>query len=93
MFRFLYSFLKEDFYPQIIECTRSTPYVEITSSNSMTRNDTCIYRIPSEYLSRRRTVIDGLIPLHSISSLAYLNQIRNMRLQRRNEQIHAEINE
>lgn len=76
---FFYNFLKEDFYPQIIECTRSTPYVEV---NSIRLNGMRIYRIPSEYIARRRTIIDGLIPLHSISSLAYLNHF-----QRRNEQI------
>ncbi|CAF1062846.1 unnamed protein product [Rotaria sp. Silwood1] len=85
---FLYNFLKHDFYPQIIECTRSTPYIEINSPISTIFNGIRIYRIPSEYLLRRRTIIDRLIPLHSISSLAYLTRIRNMRSQRRNEQIH-----
>jgi hypothetical protein len=86
---FFYSFLKEDFYPQIIECARSTPYVEVTSPNAVTRTGTRIYRIPSEHLSRRRTIIDGLIPLHTISSLAYLTPPRNTRTERRNEQIHT----
>lgn len=84
-----YKILKEDFYPQIIECTRSTPYVEMNTLNSIR-----IYRIPSEYLTRRRTIIDGLIPLHSISSLAYLNRSRNLTSRRtRNEQIHTSVNE
>ncbi|CAF2898582.1 unnamed protein product [Rotaria sp. Silwood2] len=85
---FLYKFLKDDFYPQIIECTRLTPYVEVSSPTSTILTGMRIYRIPSEYLSRRRTIIDRLIPLHSISSLAYLNRIRNIRRQRRDEQIH-----
>lgn len=76
---FLYSILKHDFYPQIIECARTTPYVEVNSSEL--NNGMRIYRIPSEYLSRRRTIIDRLIPLHSISTIAYLTRIRNIRLQ------------
>jgi hypothetical protein len=90
---FFYSFLKEDFYPQIIECTRSTPYVEISSPNSVTLTGMRIYRIPSEHLARRRTIIEGLVPLHTISSLAYLTRERNIRRQRRNEQIHQSTNE
>jgi hypothetical protein len=90
---FLYSFLKDDFYPQIIECTRSTPYVEVSSPNSVTLTGIRIYRIPSEHLTRRRTIIDGLIPLHSVSSLTYLNSFRNMTFRRRDEQIHTSINE
>ena len=43
-----------------------------------------IYRIPSEHLTHRRTIIDGLIPLHRISSLAYLNHFRNIRFQTSN---------
>ena len=86
----LYYFLKNDFDPQIIECTRSTPYVEVSSSTSTILTGMRIFRIPSEYLSRRRTIIDRLIPLHSISSLAYLTRFRNMR---RDEQIHRSINE
>ena len=70
---FFYYILKEDFYPQIIECARTTPYVEIQSLSSPIPNtDIRLYRIPSEHLSRRRTILDGLVPLHSISSLAYL---------------------
>ena len=79
---FCYRFFKEDFYPQIIECTRSRPYVEVNSSPSMQLAGMRIYRIPSEYLTRRRTIIDGLIPLHSIASLAYLP------VPRREERIH-----
>jgi hypothetical protein len=86
---FLYSILKDDFSPQIIECTRSRPYVEVSSPHSMALTGVRIYRIPSEHLTRRRTIIDGLIPLHSISSLAYLNRFRNMRLRTREEQIHT----
>ena len=82
---FLYSFLKEDFYPQVIECTRSTPYVEVSSPHSVTLTGVRVYRIPSERLSRRRTIVDGLIPLHTISSLAYVTSNRNLR----NEQIHT----
>ncbi|CAF1576700.1 unnamed protein product [Rotaria magnacalcarata] len=85
---FLHNFLEDDFYPQIIECTRSTPYVEISTPSSAIRTGMRIYRIPSDYLSRRRTIIDRLAPLHSISSLAYLTRIRNMRVQTRDEQIH-----
>lgn len=76
---FFYNFLKDDYYPHIIECTRARPYVEV---NSPIHPNVRIYRIPSEYLSRRRTIIDRLTPLHTISSLAH------MRFQRRNEQIH-----
>ncbi|CAF1373960.1 unnamed protein product [Adineta steineri] len=86
-------FLKDDFYPQIIECTRSTPYVEVSSPNSVKLTGMRIYRIPSEHLSRRQTIIDGLIPLHTISSLAYLTHFSNPRFQRRNEQIHTSTNE
>lgn len=82
---YYYRFLKEDFYPQIIECTRSRPYVEV---NSMRLTGLRIYRIPSEHIARRRTIIDGLIPLHSIASLAYLNRWRHSRIPRRDERIH-----
>ncbi|CAF1515210.1 unnamed protein product [Adineta steineri] len=90
---FFYSFLKDDFYPQIIECARSTPYVEVSSPNSVKLTGMRVYRIPSEHLSRRQTIIDGLIPLHTISSLAYLTHFSNPRFQRRNEQIHTSTNE
>ena len=75
---FLYGFLKEDFYPQIIECARSTPYIEIKPSRHQAATGIRLYRIPSEHLSRRRTILDGLIPLHSISSLAYLTGLRRV---------------
>jgi hypothetical protein len=92
---FLYSFLKDDFYPQIIECARTTPYVEVNSPTNIPLTGVRIYRIPSEHISRRRTIIDGLMPLHSISSLAYLNRFRNTRLARRElvEPIHTTTNE
>ena len=71
---FCYGCLKEDFYPQVIECARSTPYVELGSPTSPPPAGMRLYRIPSDYLSRRRTILDGLVPLHSISSLAYLTR-------------------
>jgi hypothetical protein len=68
---FLYRCLQEDFYPQIIECTRSTPYVEVHSwLHCLDETNIRLYRIPSEYLSTKRTILDGLIPLHTIASLA-----------------------
>ena len=78
---YFYKYFQDDFYPQIIECKRSTPYVEY---NSRSMNGIRIYRIPSEHLTHRRTIIDGLIPLHRISSLAYLNHFRNIRFQTSN---------
>lgn len=76
---FFYYVLKDDFYPQIIECARSTPYVEIQPfSNTRSLPDIRLYRIPSEYLSRRRTILDGLVPLHSISSWTYLTDMRHL---------------
>ena len=79
---YCYRFFQEDFYPQIIECTRSRPYVEVNSVQTMQLTGVRIFRIPSEHLQRRRTMLDGLIPLHSIASLAYL------RVPRRDERIH-----
>ncbi|CAF0740386.1 unnamed protein product [Didymodactylos carnosus] len=76
----LYAFLEEDFYPQIIECGRQSPYAEIAIPGTTTTNNAGVrvYRIPSEYISTRRTIVDGLIPLHSVASLAYLSRIKNL---------------
>lgn len=79
---YFYRCLKEDFYPQVIECTRSRPYVEVNPTHTMGLTGLRIFRIPSEHLARRRTIIDGLIPLHSIASLA------RWRHSRREERIH-----
>lgn len=74
---FFYYILKDDYYPQIIECARSSPYIEIETSVSSVSTTAALrlYRIPSAYLSRRRTILDGLVPLHSISSLAYIRHM------------------
>ena len=77
---FFYYILKDEYYPQVIECARSSPYVEVEPIFSFVPTTAVLrlYRIPSEYLSRRRTILDGLVPIHSISSLAYSTGIRHM---------------
>ena len=67
----LYNLLRNDFYPQIIECSRSRPYIELDDSTT----DRRIYRIPSDYVFHRRSVLDGLIPLRRLTFNSYPTSI------------------
>lgn len=70
-----YRLVEEDFYPQIIECTRPRPYLEMNSSTTNLSDNVRIYRIPSDYIRQQRTTLDGLVPLYNLASLSYWTRV------------------